>query len=59
MYSDRVEISDLEIEVDIDEDMSYLDNGYPWHEELDFNKDITTEYLPEEEDNYEEETYDD
>lgn len=59
MYSDRVEISDLEIILDDDEDLGIFDYGYPWHEELDFNKDITTEYLPEEEDNYEEETYDD
>lgn len=57
--SDRVEISDLEIEVDADEEPEYLDTGYPWHEELNFNKDIQTEYLPEGEDDlYEEEPED-
>lgn len=59
MANDRVEISDLEIEVDSDEEAAYLDTGYPWHEELNFNNDIQTEYLPEgEEDLYEEEPED-
>ncbi len=53
-----IDIETIEVEVDYD-DPEYLDPEYPWHEELDFNKDVVTEYLPEGEDDYEEEVYDD
>lgn len=56
---DRViDFEDVEFIVDAEEDTSYLDNGYPWNEELDFNKEVVTEYLPESsEDEYEESEY--
>lgn len=52
MTEDRLVFDeDLGIEV-VEDDEEYLEQGYPYDEELDFDKDPVTEYVPEPEDDY-------